>query len=117
MRCGMSHFTGLAPAVAVAVLTQATAGFGNGLENIANDTLIQCTVPRALLGRVFGVVYSGAFFASALAYAAGGPLLDRTSPRTVFMIAGSGTLAALAMLWLILPRTERAASKEQIEAS
>ncbi len=94
--------TGFAPAFAVAVLAQSIAGVGNGLENIGNDTLIQRTVPRAMLGRVFGTVGSGAFLASSLAYALGGPLLDRTSPRTVFMIAGSGVLGALLVVWRLL---------------
>jgi MFS family permease len=95
--------TGIAPAFAVAVLAQSVAGIGNGLENIGNDTLIQRTVPRAMLGRVFGTVYSGASLASLLAYALGGPLLDHTSPRTVFVIAGSGVLLALLVVWRLLP--------------
>jgi MFS family permease len=95
--------TGFAPAFVVAVLAQSAAGIGNGLENICTDTLIQRTVPRAMLGRVFGTVGSGAFLASSLAYALGGPLLDRTSPRTVFAIAGSGVLVALLVVWQLLP--------------
>jgi MFS family permease len=96
--------TGLAPSFAFAVIAQSAAGIGNGLENIGNDTLIQQTVPRAMLGRVFGIVYSGAFIASSVAYAVGGFLLDRTSPRIVFIIAGVGVLFACRIVWLILPR-------------
>lgn len=95
--------TGIAPAFAVAVLAQSVAGVGNGLENIGTDTLIQRTVPREMLGRVFGTVGSGAFLASSLAYILGGPLLDRTSPRAVFVIAGSGVLVALLAVWRLLP--------------
>lgn len=101
---GGALLTGLAPALVVAIAAQGIAGGGNGLENVANDTLIGRTVPRALLGRVFGTVYTAAFLASSLAYAAGGPLLDLTSPRVVFLIAGGGVLAALLIVWLILPR-------------
>jgi MFS family permease len=90
------------PLLAVAVAAQVVNGFGNGLENAGIDTLIQREVPRRLLGRVFGTVYGGAFLAAAIAYGAGGLLLDVTSPRTVFAIAGTGVLvvsmaAALAL--------------------
>ena len=33
---------------------------------------------------------------------AGGPLLDLTSPRAVFLIAGAGILAVTAYLWFAL---------------
>jgi MFS family permease len=101
---GGTLVTGLAPTLAVALIAQTVGGIGNGLENIANDTLIQRTVPRAMLGRIFGIVYSGAFLASSLAYAVGGPLIDRTSPRMVFFIAGTGVLAALVVVWIMLPK-------------
>jgi MFS family permease len=86
----------------VAALAQAVGGFGNGLENIAADTLIQQAVPREMLGRVFGLVTTAAFGGSTLAYAAGGPLLDLSSPRAVFLIAGAGILAVTAYLWFAL---------------
>ena len=101
MGCG-ALLTGLAPAFAFAVAVQGLAGTGNGLENIANDTLIQRTVPRGVLGRVFGTVYSGASVGENIAYAAGGPLLDLTSARAVYIIAGSGVLASLLVVWLLL---------------
>lgn len=96
--------TGLAPFVAFAAVVQGVAGAGNGLENVANDTLIQRTVPQALLGRVFGIVYAGAFVGSTVAYAAGGLLMELTSARLVFVIAGVGVLGALVFVWLSLPR-------------
>lgn len=71
-------------------------GIGNALENASTDTLIQREVPARMLGRVFGNVYGGAYLASTLAYAVGGPLLDATSPRTVFTVAGTGVLLLVA---------------------
>lgn len=94
--------TGLAPVVAVAATGQAVAGFGNGLQNIAADTLIQRAVPPELLGRVFGLISTAAVGGTTLAYAAGGPLLDATSPRVVFLIGGIGTLVVSAFLWIAL---------------
>jgi MFS family permease len=96
--------TGLAPLLGAAVAVQAVAGAGNGLENLAADTLIGRTVPRPFLGRVFGITASGAYVASGLAYAAGGPLLALTSPRFVFVVAGVGVLGALLVVWRLLPR-------------
>lgn len=96
--------TGLAPLIAISALAQAVGGLGNGLENVAADTLIQRAVPREMLGRVFGLVSTAAFGGSTLAYAAGGPLLDLTSPRAVFLVAGGGILVVTATLWLVLRR-------------
>lgn len=102
--------TGLAPLIAIAVLAQAVGGLGNGLENVAADTLIQQAVPREMLGRVFGLVSTAAFGGSTLAYAAGGPLLDLTSARTVFLIAGTGILIVTAFMWTALRRGMRPVS-------
>lgn len=96
--------TGLAPVLIVAIAMQMLAGSGNGLDNIARDTMIQRTVPDAMLGRVYGLTGTAAFLASGLAYAAGGALLDVFSGRTVFIIAGAGTFAAVAIAHIMLPK-------------
>ena len=97
--------TGLAPFLALAIFFRSVGGVGNGIENVAADTLFQKVVPRSMLGRVFGVYYGGVFLAEGLAYAAGGPLLELTSPRVVFVIAGGGTLATMLLVWRLLPRS------------
>lgn len=102
--------TGLAPLIAIAALAQGLGGVGNGLQNVAADTLIQRAVPREMLGRVFGVVSTAGFAGSTLAYAAGGPLLDLTSPRTVFVIAGTGIVAVTAVLWIVVRGEARSGS-------
>lgn len=89
--------TATAPAVWFAVIAQAVGGAGNGADNVASDTLIQTSVPRAMLGRVFGLTSTAAFVGGGLAYAAGGPLLDATSARTVFFIGAAGTFAVVAL--------------------
>ena len=78
------------------------AGAGNGLENIAADTLIQRGVPREMLGRVFGLVTTAGMAGSSIAYATGGFVLDLTSPRVVFLIGGIGTLFVSLFLWRAL---------------
>jgi hypothetical protein len=94
--------TGLAPAIGLAAAWQALAGSGNAVENIANDTAVQRLVPRHLLGRVFGATGTAAQAGSAVAYAAGGPLLAATSPRAVFAIAAAGVFSALLVLLPLL---------------
>lgn len=98
--------TGLAPVLAVAIAFQIFAGSGNGIDNIARDTLIQRTVPDAMLGRVYGLTGTAAFLSSGIAYAAGGALLGVFSARTIFMIAGAGTFAAVLLASAMLPRSE-----------
>ena len=93
--------TGLAPVLAVAALTQAVAGSGNGLDVVATDTLVQREIPRSHRGRVFGVVASMTLLGAAIGRGLGGIVLDSTSARATFVIGGSGvlmvTLVALAL--------------------
>jgi MFS family permease len=89
---------GIAPVLIVVGIGQVVAGWGNGAENVGVETLIQRIVPRPLLGRTFGVASTAAFGGSTLAYAVSGFLLDLTSPRTVFVIGGSGVLAVTLVL-------------------
>jgi len=90
--------TGLAPTLAVAVAAQAVAGAGNAVENIGYDTAVQNAVPRALLGRVFGIVGTAAQLGAGLATAAGGALVALAGPRAVFVGAGVATLVVAAAL-------------------
>jgi MFS family permease len=97
--------TGLAPTLALAVVVQALAGTGNAATVVGSDTLIQQTVPKPMLGRVFGLSGTAAFAGGGVAYAVGGILLDLTSARTVFLVAGGGVLGtALLARALLSPR-------------
>ena len=98
--------TAVAPTVSLAATAQAVGGVGNGLDNVASDTLLQRSVPRPMLGRVFGLSSTAAFVGGGLAYAAGGPLLDATSPRIVFLIGAAGTMGVVALAMKLLPRPE-----------
>jgi MFS family permease len=84
--------TAFAPVVAVAVVTQMVRGGGIALIEANARTLVQRTVPRAVLGRVLANLYGGVGVAAALSYAIGGPLLDATSPRVMFVVIGSAGL-------------------------
>lgn len=89
--------TGLAPALIFAIGFQALAGIGNGIDNVAESTLLQQVVPAQLLGRVYGVVSTAAFAGVGIASLAGGALLDLTSPRVVFVVAGAGLIAVCGL--------------------
>lgn len=96
--------TGLVPALAAAVFVQMLAGAGNGINNIGADTLMQQSIPRPMLGRAFGLAGTAAFAGGGIAAVAGGVLLDLSSPRTVFVVGGSGVLATAALAWTLLRR-------------
>ena len=72
---------------------------------VATDTLVQSTVPREMLGRVFGLVGTAPFAGHTLAFAAGGFLVDLFGARIVFLIAGLGVLLVLIPIMLV-PRRE-----------
>ena len=95
---------GLAPTLVLVAVGQIVAGSGNGAANIGVETLIQQVVPRELLGRTFGVAFTTAFAGSTVAYVAAGFLLDATSPRTVFLIGGTGVLVVVVLFVTLLRR-------------
>jgi MFS family permease len=96
--------TGIAPLIALVAVGQAIAGVGNAVDVVAMDTLVQRSVPREMLGRVFGLVGTAPFAGHTLAFAAGGFLVDLFGPRTVFLIAGLGVLLVLIPIMLVLRR-------------
>ena len=96
--------TGLAWAVAAAFAVQAVRGLGIAALDVAATTLVQRIVPTRLLGRAFGTLYGGIGVAAAFAYLLGGLLLDRTTPRVVFVAAGTAGLLATAATALALRR-------------
>ena len=96
--------TGIAPVIALVAVGQAIAGVGNAVEVVAMDTLVQRSVPREMLGRVFGLVGTAAPAGHTLAFAAGGFLVAAVGPRVVFLIAGLGVLLVLIPIMLVLRR-------------
>jgi MFS family permease len=103
LACGFGLFsagafgTAAAPALAAIAVAQLVAGVGNGLENIATDTLVQRLAPRALLGRVFGAVATAAQLGSAVAYLIASPLIAVLGPQGTFVVAGGGSLLAFVV--------------------
>jgi MFS family permease len=96
--------TGLAPLLVVVALFQAIAGIGNGVMNGAGDTIVQRYVPREMVGRVFGLSVGGVAIGWGFAALLGGVLVDATSPRAAFVIAGAGALLVAALAAPVLRR-------------
>lgn len=95
--------SGLAWAVTAAFVVQTVRGVGIAAMDVAT-TIIQRRVPAAMLGRVFGNLYGAIGVAAGLSYAFGGLLLDLTSPRTTFVVAGAGGLLVTLATALALRR-------------
>jgi MFS family permease len=88
--------TGIAPAIAVVALFQLVSGSGNGIEIVASETILHQRVPRRMLGSVYGLTSTATAAGTAIAMALGGVLVDTTSPRTAFIVAGAGGLLVAA---------------------
>lgn len=96
--------TGLAPNVPVGAAGQGIGGGGNGIHNVASDTLLQERVPREMLGRVFGLLGTAAQAGQVAALGLAVLLLEITSPRVVFVLSGVGILLVAGWLAGVLRR-------------
>ena len=65
-----------------------------------------------MLGRVFVNLYGAIGIAAGLFYVLGGLLLDLTSPRPTFIIAGTGGLLATLATALVLRRAMKPTQSE-----
>jgi MFS family permease len=93
---------GLAPSFALALGALAVAGASNGIDNITTDTILQKRVPEAFLGRVFAVRFMTYSVGEALAYPAGGLIVDALGPRSTYLAAGAATVAAGLLILLFI---------------
>jgi len=89
--------TGLTPALLLVAVVQLLSGGGNGIEIVAGDTAFQQGVPRRLLGRVYGLTSTAVGIGTGIAMVLGGFLVDATSPRVAFLVAGAGGLVVTAI--------------------
>jgi len=99
--------TGLAWAVAVAFGLQFVRGIGISATDVGVNSLLQREVPPDRLGRVFGNLYGGIGVAAAASYLLGALVLELTDPRTTFVVAGTGGLAASAVTLAAMARARR----------
>jgi hypothetical protein len=98
---GLVPYIGEAGAAAALLVT----GACNGLGTVTLLTVLQKTVPSALLGRMMGAVMLCAFGSFPLSVAVSGVLVRHLGPTPFFPIAGG--VVALAMLWGLSQREFR----------
>jgi MFS family permease len=108
--------TGLAPAFALALVALTVEGAATGIDNVATDTILQQRVPEAFLGRVFAIRFMSYSAGEALAYPAGGLLVDAVGPRSTYILAGIATAAAglLVLLAMITIPIKGGAQADQV---
>ena len=94
--------TGLAPAFVLALGALTVEGTATGIDNVATDTILQQRVPEAFLGRVFSIRFLGYSAGEALAYPAGGLLVDAVGPRPTYLLAGIATVTAGLLVLLAI---------------
>jgi MFS family permease len=80
--------TGLATSFVAAAATFALAGVGNGMFLVYERLLIQTSVGDELAGRVFGIRDAMTAWAFAIAFMAGGGLLEAVQASEVILLAG-----------------------------
>jgi MFS family permease len=94
--------TGLAPVFVLALTALTVEGIATGIDNVATDTILQKRVPEAFLGRVFALRFLSYSAGEALAYLAGGLIVDSIGPASTYVLAGATTAAAGLIVLLIL---------------
>ena len=94
--------TGLSPTFIFALGALTVAGISNGIDNVTTNTILQKQVPDTLLGRVFAVRFLSYSAGEALAYLAGGMIVDAVGPRSTYLLAGVATATAGLSILLFL---------------
>jgi MFS family permease len=88
--------SGLAPTVAVVLLTFCLAGLGNGVMLVYERLIIQATVPDSLTARVFGTKDSLTAWAFGLSFLAAGGLVSAFGAREVMIGSGAAVIGIAA---------------------
>ena len=96
--------SGIAPGIAVASVTFAAAGFGNGLVIVYERLLIQARVPDAMAGRVFGLKDGLTAWAFGIGFVVAGGLIELIGVRSAILLAGAGTVLAWVAATVMLRR-------------
>jgi MFS family permease len=94
--------TGLSPVFVLALGALMVEGTCTGIENVATDTILQKQVPDAFLGRVFAVRFLSYSAGEAIAYLAGGLIVDAVGPRSTYLLAGIATVGVGIVVLLLM---------------
>jgi hypothetical protein len=97
-----------APSLALACVAALLGGIGNGVQWAPLISAVQRLTPQPLQGRVMGAVESMGAVSPAVGLSLGGVLVALSSPRTAFLVVGSGAaLMTIAFARIGLPGPPR----------
>jgi MFS family permease len=95
--------TGISPTFVLALIALTIAGLANGIDDVTANTILQKQVPDVFLGRVFAVRFLSYGAGEALAFTAGGLVVDAVGQRSTYLYAGGATaMAGLLILLFVL---------------
>jgi predicted MFS family arabinose efflux permease len=92
-----------AQSLLVACLMSVIGGAGNGVQWIAVMTALQESTPQEYQARVSGLLESLGAAMPGVGFVAGGVIVELTSPRTAYTIAGAGVLLLVVAAALLRP--------------
>jgi predicted MFS family arabinose efflux permease len=93
----------VAPSLGLACVAAALGGIGNGLQVPSLISIVQRITPQTLQGRMMGAVESLGALCRAIGLPLGGALVALSSPRTAFVIVGSGAVVTTVALMRLSP--------------
>ena len=91
-----------APTLAVAIVGGALAGVGNGVESVAGRTAVQELTETSWMALMMSLQESLFQSVPGAGILIGGTITALGSPRTALAVAGVGSLAVTAAIWVVL---------------
>ena len=91
-----------APTLTVAIVGGALAGVGNGVESVAGRTAVQELTETSLMALMMSLQESLFQSVPGVGILIGGTITALGSPRAAFVVAGVGSLAVTAAIWVVL---------------
>jgi MFS family permease len=105
----------VSPTVAVAAVLAAFATIGNGAAIVCNQLLVQAGAPDAMRGRALAVLMSTYYGVLGIAMAGGGLLVDQTSARLAWAVAGALYLLSTVLAFALTRVPREAERPEAVE--
>jgi MFS family permease len=103
-----------AQSLLVACLMSIVGGAGNGVQWIAVMTALQESTPPEYQARVSGLLESIGAAMPGVGFFAGGVIVELTSPRTAYTIAGAGVIALVLAAACLKPAYQRGVRPEAV---